>query len=86
MHKNVEHLLVRINEESIDRDFQQDLMIFDEEEKRDVEEFIESNEYQLFKDIHSMSLSIKKKGSRFSGKQALEVKMLIINIKVIMWR
>ena len=76
MHKNVEHLLARINEENIDQDFQQDFMIFDEEE-RDVEESIESNEYQLFKDIHSTSLSIKKKRSRFSGKQALEVKMLI---------
>ena len=52
-------------------------MIFDKEEKRDVEESIESIEYQLFKDIHPTSLSIKKKGSRFSGKQALEVKMLI---------
>ena len=51
-------------------------MIFDEEEKKDLEESIESNEYQLFKDIHSASFSIKKKGSRFSGRQALEVKML----------
>ena len=77
MHKNVEHLLTRINEENFDQDFQQDLMIFGEEEKKDVEKSIESNEYQLFKDIHSTRLSIKKKGSRFSMKQALEVKMQI---------
>ena len=56
-------------------------MIFDEEEKKDVEEFIESNEYQLFNDIHSTKFSIKKKGSRFSGKHALEVKMLINKYK-----
>ena len=77
MDRNAEHLLARINEESIDQDFNQDLIIFDEEEKKDVEESIESYEYRLFKDIHSTSLSTKKKGSRFSGKQAFEVKMLI---------
>ena len=65
MNRNVEHLLARINEENICQDFHQDLIIFDEEEKKDVEESIESYEYRLFKDIHSTSLSTKNKEADF---------------------
>ena len=77
MNRNVEHLLTRINEENIDQDFQQNLIIFDEKEKKVTEEFTESKCFQLFKDTRSTSLSTKKKGTRFSREQVFEIKMLI---------
>ena len=58
MNRSVEDLLTRINEENIDNDFILDLIIFDEEKRKDPKEPLISKEYELFKDIHSTSLPI----------------------------
>ena len=77
MKRSVEDLLTRINEENIDNDFIQDLIIFDEEKRKDTKEPLISKKYELFKDIHFTSRPSRKMGARFSNEQLLEMKMLI---------
>ena len=75
MNRSIEDLLTRINEENIDNDFIQDLIIFDEEKRKDPKEPLISKEYEFFKDIHSTSLPNRKMGARFSNEQLLEMKI-----------
>ena len=77
MNRSIEDLLARINEENIDNDFIQDLIIFNEEKRKDPNEPLISKEYEFLKDIHSTSLPSRKIGARFSNEQLLEMKMLI---------
>ena len=77
MNRNVEDLVTRINERYIEEDFQEDLIIFDEEEIKRPNELLKSKEYKLFQELSSTNLSNKKKGSRFSNEQLEELKILL---------
>ena len=53
MNRNVEDLVTRINERYIEEDFQEDLIIFDEEEIKRPNELLKSKEYKLFQELSS---------------------------------
>ena len=77
MNRNVEDLVTRINERYIEEDFQEDLIIFDEEEIKRPNELLKRKEYKLFQELSTTNLSNKKKGAKFSNEQLEELKILL---------
>ena len=77
IHQNVEALLTRINEQHIDMNFMKSLIIFSEDKIEEVKDQIASKDYTLFGDIQSASLVTKRKGSKFTKDQWLELSMLL---------
>lgn len=68
MDQNVENLLTRIDEQTIDVDLREG-MIISEAGENEVKEFSKSVDYELFKDIQSTSLKNRRKGARFGKTQ-----------------
>ena len=77
MNRNVKALLTRISEHNIDIEFKEGLIISSDEEDKEDSEPPTSKSYDLFVDIQSKSLSVKRKGIRFNIEQLLGLKMLL---------
>ena len=76
--KNEREILIdRLDEWTLNRIFEDDLVIFDDLSDLLNPQNIESDDYKLFKDIENLSLKSKRKGTRYTEAQLDELKLIL---------